>query len=607
MTHSSLKRVLFVGRPVVWRGLCRLIEEEPELEMCAVATCEAEALAFARFFHPDVALVDVDLEGVRGTALISQLRAYHADLPVLASSLHRPTTIAERARTAGAQGYISKQMSSEEVLRALRCVLEGRHYVNRETRPSTREPGIDLYRRFVESVREYAIIMLDTEGRIRTWNAGAQDTLGYEKGEIVGAHAAILYAEEDRKAGILEKEMQTAAEKGCVNDDYWLQRKDGSRFWASGTLRALRGPEDELLGFTKILRDLTERKRLEEELEARMEQRTAELRRKETRQRAMLAALPDIILRLSEEGRIEDAHVPDPSKLLPADELTGRSFREVLPEEAARQLGEAFETVLETSHPARTELRLAGRDGQERTYEIRLSPANGGVLVLKRDISERRRLEREVLEISEREYRRLARELHDDLSQQLMGAQYLIRSLRRRLAKEASSHVDKLTEISEEIDKAIDYTRNISHGLAAIDVENGRGLDGALQRLAHRVTDTFEVACLYESKGPDYPKDETIATHLYRIVQEAVNNAVRHARASEITIRRRVSNEELTLSIEDDGVGISDEALESEDGLGLRSIRYRTDLIGAQLNIRRRPEGGTAVTCSLPRRSWKPT
>lgn len=603
MTHSPLKRVLLVGSPVVWRGLCKLIEEDPELEVCPAATCETEALAFARFFHPDVALVDVDLEGARGVALVKQLRAYYPDLPVLVTSLHRATIIAERALTAGSQGYVSKQTSSEEVLRALRRVLEGRPYVNKETHPSTRQPSTELYRHFVESIQEYAIIMVDTEGRITTWNAGAQDALGYEKSEIVGEPAAILYAEEDREAGVLEKEMQAAAEKGRASDDYWLRRKDGSHFWASGITRVLRGPGGELLGFAKILRDLTERKKLEEELEARMEKRTAELRRKEMRQRAMLEALPDIIIRFSKEGRIEDAHVPDPSKLLPADELIGRSFRDVLPEEAARQLSEAFETVLETSRPARTELLLKGKDEQKRTYEIRLTSTNGGVLALKRDISERRRLEREVLEISEREYRRLARELHDDLSQQLMGAQYLVRSLRRRLAEEESPHADKLAEISEEIDKAIDYTRNISHGLAAIDVENGHGLDKALRRLAHRVADTFEVACSYESEGPDYPKDETIATHLYRIAQEAVNNAVRHARAGEITIRRRVDDDGLALSIEDDGVGISDEALEGEGGLGLRSIRYRTNLLGAQLSIRRRPEGGTAVTCTLPRRS----
>ncbi len=140
------------------------------------------------------------------------------------------------------------------------------------------------FRLFIEQARDYAIIMLDTSGRISSWNTGAERILGYSETEIVGQPGALLFTQEDQAAGIPQNEISTALNEGQANDERWHVRKDGTRFWASGYLFALRDHSEKLRGFAKIMRDITERKKTEEsirqlnqELERRVRERTSDL------------------------------------------------------------------------------------------------------------------------------------------------------------------------------------------------------------------------------------------------------------------------------------------------------------------------------------------
>ncbi|MGZ8940813.1 MAG: PAS domain S-box protein, partial [Limisphaerales bacterium] len=136
----------------------------------------------------------------------------------------------------------------------------------------------------VRLAEEYAIIIMGPNGRITTWNPGAQRIFGYSDAEVVGKDGAIFFTEEDRTGGILEKQLLKAEHDGQVLDERWQVRKDGSRFWASGSMVCLRAEDGAVRGFAKILRDITERKRTEEsikemnqELEVRVQRRTAAL------------------------------------------------------------------------------------------------------------------------------------------------------------------------------------------------------------------------------------------------------------------------------------------------------------------------------------------
>src|SRR5918993_1953142 len=120
------------------------------------------------------------------------------------------------------------------------------------------------FERLVEAAKDYAIFMTDAEGRVSTWNEGAQRLFGYGEGEILGEDGSVLFTPEDREGGAPERELQKARTEGRAEDERWHIRNDGSRFWASGFVRPVLDEEDNLVGFSKVARDLTERKRAEE-------------------------------------------------------------------------------------------------------------------------------------------------------------------------------------------------------------------------------------------------------------------------------------------------------------------------------------------------------
>jgi PAS domain S-box-containing protein len=123
------------------------------------------------------------------------------------------------------------------------------------------------FERLVESAKDYAIFMTDADGRVSTWNEGAQRLFGYGEAEIVGEDASVLFTPEDRESGAPERELEKARNEGRAEDERWHVRKDGSRFWASGFVRPVLEAEDNLIGFSKVARDLTERKRAEKALD----------------------------------------------------------------------------------------------------------------------------------------------------------------------------------------------------------------------------------------------------------------------------------------------------------------------------------------------------
>src|SRR5918993_1652408 len=149
-----------------------------------------------------------------------------------------------------------------------------------ETRQQRLEQALrqseERFEHLVEAAKDYAIFMTDAHGRVTTWNEGAERLFGFVQAEIVGEDASILFTSEDRESAAPERELEKARTEGRAEDERWHARKDGSRFWASGFVRPVLDEEDNLLGFSKVARDLTERKRAEETLE---EVRSAERER----------------------------------------------------------------------------------------------------------------------------------------------------------------------------------------------------------------------------------------------------------------------------------------------------------------------------------------
>lgn len=212
---------------------------------------------------------------------------------------------------------------------------------------------------------------------------------------------------------------------------------------------------------------------------------------------------------------------------------------------------------------------------------------------LRREMAERGRLEHELLEISEREQHRVGRDLHDSLGQKLTGAVYLSRALLSQLADAGNETRESAEKINGILKDAVTQVRRIARGLAPVELEEG-GLAYALRKLVEEARELYNVSCEFTSANLRLPGKTSL--HLYHMVQEAIHNAVRHGGATHIRIRLGESAGEVLLTVEDDGRGIPD-AAERKGGMGLHIMGYRAESIGGTLDIRRRPDRGTVLTC----------
>ena len=217
---------------------------------------------------------------------------------------------------------------------------------------------------------------------------------------------------------------------------------------------------------------------------------------------------------------------------------------------------------------------------------------------LAREVRERVRLQRELLDTSEREQRRIGRDLHDGLCQQLTGTALAGHALSQQMNQRSPVDSAAVSRLVELIEGAIEMTRTLSRGLNPVEIEVGRLADN-FRELAGRMQGRLKVECVFECPHPVPPLELIVATHLYRIAQEAAENAVQQGHASRIVMSLDGSEEELVLTVSDNGTGSSANNF-GMDGLGLRLMVYRADLIGAALHMDPLPAGGTRVTCTLP-------
>ncbi len=214
-----------------------------------------------------------------------------------------------------------------------------------------------------------------------------------------------------------------------------------------------------------------------------------------------------------------------------------------------------------------------------------------------REIKQRNRLEREILAISEREQKRIGQDLHDGICQQLTGTALLSRSLQMKLAARSAAEADEATRITALLNGAIEQTRSVTRGLHPV-VDEPAGLMQALQELSSTVNGLGTLTCRFECPVPVPIPDPSAATHLYRIAQEAVQNAIRHARPSSLVISLKSDERAVSLVVSDDGCGLP--VQRQKKGMGLAIMNYRAQTIGATLTVKPGDLRGTVVACTLP-------
>jgi signal transduction histidine kinase len=217
---------------------------------------------------------------------------------------------------------------------------------------------------------------------------------------------------------------------------------------------------------------------------------------------------------------------------------------------------------------------------------------------LTQEIAERERLERELLDVSEREQRRIGQDLHDSLCQHLAGTALAAQVVSDKVAAGRKIDARDAANVVELIEEAIALARGMAKGLHPVEM-SADGLMQSLQEFSGTTSDLFRVSCRFECDSPVLIHDERAAEHLYRIAQEAVGNAIKHGKADNIAVHLNTVDEGYLLRIQDDGVGLPD-PLPSDGGMGLRIMENRSHVIGATFSARADAAGGTVVTCLLP-------
>ena len=374
--------------------------------------------------------------------------------------------------------------------------------------------------------------------------------------------------------------------------------------WIGRMVEKQKGIEEELL-FTKNA------------LETRVELRTAELQflnrqltadiemlkkadearqQSETRLRSLINAIPDSILRIRCDGvcleYIPGEGIDETNSFMSKENF---SLTDFIPEKSVRSFFACMQKALETKLPQLFEFQIE-QDGTLHDLEARMVVMSSlEILVMIRDMTERKGLEKEILEISQREQNRIGRDLHDGLGQLLTGISCLLQGLTQKMERNASEDVTNVNEISKLVKQAISQSSWLARGLMPVKLEAG-GLEGALQELIEQTEHIHNIPCLFHCESPLTISDPTIMIHLYRIAQEALNNAIKHSHAKHIWIRLQRENGYVLLTVKDDGIGLP-HVKDRSDGMGLRIMNYRAGMIGGELDISRDTEGGTIVQC----------
>ncbi len=289
--------------------------------------------------------------------------------------------------------------------------------------------------------------------------------------------------------------------------------------------------------------------------------------------------------------------------------LTGHSSHQVVGKKAT-EIGvftdqedvKGFVKVLQKNGRVQTrEIEFYTKDGSVRMglisselFELGGEPV---MLAIIEDVTESRRMEREIMEIADSERKRIGQDLHDDLGPHLIGIEVLSKVLHRKLVSGKVDEAPYAERIRNLIQEGIEKTRIFARGLCPVQLE-ADGLTTSLQDMAQKTEELFGVTCRLKCPKSTLVYDNTVATHLYYITQEAINNAVRHGQATKIDIELISDDSRFNLRISDNGTGIC--APKHNKGMGLRTMDYRARVIGAFLRVESRAMGGTVVTCSPP-------
>ncbi len=370
-----------------------------------------------------------------------------------------------------------------------------------------------------------------------------------------------------------------------VREEFQLRGSNGNYRSYAITAQPLFDGSQEPRGLVGVIQDVTSQRESERRL-----RRSEELLRVTTTNTADTLILLDTALRV----RFINKEVNG----LSIERIIGTDLAALLPDNARVAVLSKLQDILET-HETVTYQFEAIIDGRPCYFEnravlVRDDGIGTGISISMRDITERKRLEQEILDVSARERQSIGRDLHDGLGQELTGVALMLRGLATRIQVRFPEAVDTVNEVVGLVNQSIDTARGLAHGLLPVRNETG-GLITALRTMAARSRDTYGLQVNFRAETPqEFSLSQTASSHLYRIAQEALTNAARHGHATLVDVTLAATHTSFSLHITDNGEGFIRTPTGST-GMGLKIMKYRADMIGATFEIHANEPRGTMV------------
>lgn len=557
----------------------------------------------------DVVLLDIAHEDIESRLevvnVIRQMSGIQGEVPIIAVTHFDHLSLQNEFFNAGVTDYFSKSIAYEDmVVRIINSIKQGR--ILKKLYESE-----ESHRILFDSVA-IGIARLSLEGRFLQVNVHWCQLLGYSQKEMLDTTFQEITHPEDIDEDLALVNRLLAGEIECYSMDKRYFRKDGSIVWVHLAVTLQKSGAGTPFCFISAVSDITESRRLNNQLFLAAEQ-----------YKHILQTTSDGFWVVGEGGALLDTNDR-------YSEMTGYSRQDLLTMRVSDL--EAIETVQQVvDHTIKImtqgsdlfETKHRRKDGTLIDLEasVTFQRESDTFVCFFRDISERKKAEfalhtakkaaeaslkralvaeRQIINISEETSERIGLELHDDLGQHLAGVSYLTESLLQELKAQQHEALPWAERISAMLQEAILKTRNIAHGLYPVEMKSV-GLHDMLDRFATYVEATFGIVCNRQIVKCCNISDSFIVINIYRIVQEAVNNAVKHSGASAIMLRLKCAENSWLIEVIDNGKGMPPTILEGEaSGLGMRTMHYRAMLIGARLDIFPGEVSGLVVRIVIP-------
>jgi PAS domain S-box-containing protein len=467
----------------------------------------------------------------------------------------------------------------------------------------------EQFRLFVEAVPDYAIFMLDADGRVTTWNAGAERIKGYKASEALGRHFSTFYSPEARNSESQEL-LNLAVKNGHAEDEGWRLRKDGTTFWASVNIAVVRDGAGKLVGFGTVTHDLTERRRAE-----------IALRRSEERFRLMAEAVQDYaIFMLDPDGYVSTWNTgAERIKGYKAAEIIGCHFSCFYPESEIRSGKPGRELEAAVAHGRFEEEGWRRRkDGSAFWANVTITPVRDetgkliGFAKVTRDATERmhkeqslRDLTSHLLRMQDEERRRIGRDLHDTLGQCVRAMKISLDTAAAGLKEKDTLIHQQITQCVQLAEECVKEVRTISYLLYPPMLEES-GLNSAIPWYLEGFTARSGIRATFTASADFGRLSRDTELALFRVLQESLTNVHRHSGSQTAHVQLSKQGGMALLEVSDEGRGIpaamlkqSGEPRERAIGVGLRGMKERLGQLGGTVEIAS-TEHGVTVTATVP-------